>query len=385
MGGLMKILKEPYYKKDISGPVKRFDDRNTGFARGVYEGNKYKQIYERGVLKMEKGLPGRTIVDLASRSAAKTVDSILRKTFLAREGIAFHNKEFKLKNPNPVALSKLVKEAARWFGADLVGVAELNPLWIYTHWGDHNAMYTDAAEPGDPIEIPEGYDKVVVIVRAMEYDLIQHSPDPEGASAMGYSRIAWSAAMLATYIRELGYRAIPCSNELGISVPMAIDAGLGESSRMGILITRDFGPRVRISKVFTDLPLATDSPIDIGVQKYCETCKRCAAHCPSQAIPSGAKTDKAIDRSNFEGIKKWQVNAMKCLNWWVNNAGGCSVCIRVCPWNKPRNLFHDSVRWFAERGFFIRTLNYMDELVGYGKQVKYKDLKDFQDPTVMKK
>ena len=40
--------------------------------------------------------------------------------------------------------------------------------------------------------------------------------------------------------------------------PLAIMAGLGELSRIGILITPEFGPRVRLCKVFTDLPLQAD-------------------------------------------------------------------------------------------------------------------------------
>ena len=53
---------------------------------------------------------------------------------------------------------------------------------------------------------------------------------------------------------------------------MAVDAGLGELGRNGQLITRDFGSSVRISKVFTDLPLIPDRPVDLGVQRFCEQC-----------------------------------------------------------------------------------------------------------------
>ena len=63
-------------------------------------------------------------------------------------------------------------------------------------------------------------------------------------------------------------------------VPMAIDAGLGELGCHGILITRNFGRRVRISKVFTDLPLMPDKSVEFGVREMCEFCRKCAKACP---------------------------------------------------------------------------------------------------------
>ena len=43
-------------------------------------------------------------------------------------------------------------------------------------------------------------------------------------------------------------------------------AGLGEYGRLGLLITPEFGPRVRIGKIFTDLPLSHDEPRSFVVE-----------------------------------------------------------------------------------------------------------------------
>jgi epoxyqueuosine reductase QueG len=56
------------------------------------------------------------------------------------------------------------------------------------------------------------------------------------------------------------------------------------------LITKKYGPRVRIAKVFTNLPMAVDEPIEFGVKEFCDTCKKCAEHCPGQAIMYGEQT-----------------------------------------------------------------------------------------------
>lgn len=43
-------------------------------------------------------------------------------------------------------------------------------------------------------------------------------------------------------------------NDISLSIPLAIEAGLGELGRNGLLITKDFGPCVRLCKIFTTCP-----------------------------------------------------------------------------------------------------------------------------------
>ena len=71
---------------------------------------------------------------------------------------------------------------------------------------------------------------------------------------------------------------------------------------------------------------------------------------------------------------------MKCLDWWVKNGNHCSVCIRVCPWNKPNDRVHKFVRLFAEYNILSKQVIYFDQLLGYGKQVKQS--RYAQDPEV---
>ena len=262
-----RYVKEPTYKKFITGELERFDDRNTGFSRGHIEGNKYTAMHNQCIENFKKSRPGQNILDHATWVAGATVDYVVRANLLGRETKPIYNTEYRLKNPDPVALTRIIKEKACWIGADMVGVAKLNPSWIYTHWGHQNVRYSHAAEVGDPIEIPPEFNMVIVMIHEMGYEAIQRSPGIEYDTDIAYSKGAWCTSSLATFIAELGYRAIPSVNELGIDIAMAVDAGLGEMGRNGLLITRDYGPRVRISKVFTNLPLIPDSPIDIGVQK----------------------------------------------------------------------------------------------------------------------
>jgi reductive dehalogenase len=155
-----------------------------------------------------------------------------------------------------------------------------------------------------------------------------------------------------------------------LSVPLALAAGLGEAGRHGLLITEKFGPRVRLSKVFTDLPLAHDDYRPFGATEFCSTCRKCARRCPSQAIPHGDPTTKGPTTSNHSGVLKWYVNSEKCYQFWSRNMMDCANCIAVCPFNKRPGRLHDLARFLVRRApAFNRLMVRLDDLCGYGKPI----------------
>ncbi|OQX54986.1 MAG: hypothetical protein B5M54_04170, partial [Candidatus Aminicenantes bacterium 4484_214] len=171
-----------------------------------------------------------------------------------------------------------IKHAALFYGASLAGVAKLNRLWLYTDCFSPSRDNRERAIPvlseGERFErtkdawyIPESMNRVIALAFEEDYYAIANSPGrlASAATGNGYSRMAVTATTLAEFIRYLGYRAIPAGNGVGLSIPMAIDAGLGELGRMGLLVTPKYGPRVRLAKVITDMPLLPDAPIRFGV------------------------------------------------------------------------------------------------------------------------
>ncbi len=92
------------------------------------------------------------------------------------------------------------------------------------------------------------------------------------------------------------------------------------------------------------------------------------------------RTDQAWDESNSPGMQKWPIHAMKCFDWWVKNGTHCSICIRVCPWNKPNSSLHKMVRSLAERNLFTSLIVNFDQLLGYGRQIK--STTKGQDPSI---
>jgi reductive dehalogenase len=370
----MKTLQEPRYKLRVSKDLKQFDERLTAFSRSVADPRfpSLFRMYENGLRKAKEGHQrGRTFEWMALSRASRTVDYALRRALYARDEVPVSDP---IQIDDPAQMTQVVKKAARWFGGDLVGICEVNPLWIYSAWGEDGVEFIDFQRVGDRVELRDSFRYVIVMVHEMDYEMTLQTPAFSPATDMGYSKMAIASTSLANFIRFLGYRAIPVGNEMGLSVPMAVDAGLGEMGRMSLLMTKEYGPRVRISKVFTELPLLVDQPIDIGVEAFCEKCMRCAESCPSGAISDGEMRETPYDKSNNPGMRKWMTDGRKCLAFWEKNGTSCSVCIRVCPWNKPNTLFHRFIGHLATNyGFLTPFLVRADEWMGYGKQ----KLKDF--------
>ena len=270
----------------------------------------------------------------------------------------------------PGEMSRKVKKVARFLGADLVNIGLLESRWIYSH------SFHFVTREHQKLEIPEECRYAVVIAIGMDYATIKVSPTCISRATVGlaYSQMAFVAASLAQFIRDLGYTAIPSGNDTGLNIPIAIDAGMGELGRNGLLITPEFGPRVRIAKVLTDLPLEPDPALEFGVAQFCERCQKCATHCPSQCIQYGNRTDKPVNISTNPGVLKWPIDAEKCLGFWARNGTSCCNCIQVCPFNKLSGRPHDLARWFVRHAPWLDSwLIRGDDLLGYHKPIKPRD------------
>ena len=113
-------------------------------------------------------------------------------------------------------------------------------------------------------------------------------------------------------------------------IPFAISAGLGELGRMNRMVNPIFGGNVRLGAVLTDLPLAVDKPIDFGLQKFCEKCKKCATSCPANAISKADQPYReTADPRQIPGKKVYFENNRACVDWQANKDLYCSICRRI--------------------------------------------------------
>lgn len=363
----------PYFPFTV--PNYRFDQRNEMFKRRTWDkefipyGNHlYTQVHYQdkyGFRKLDYALRnaswnieygyacGCQRSDHGMYSWTHVPDKV--KRFIAAEGRV---------TLTPEENTRAVKKAARFLGADLVGVCNVHPNLIYSH--ELNLMDNEHR----PVSLPEGCRYAVAMAVEMDYASSRYSPDAiSGASTgLGYSRQAVVANQVAAFIRGLGFRAVPSGNDTALSIPLALAAGLGELGRNGLLITEKYGPRVRICKVFTDLPLLHDDYQPFGVTEFCRTCKKCADMCPSQAISRGEPAKEGPSPCNHSGITKWYVHPEKCFIFWVKNWMDCNNCVSACPFNKPRGYLHDSARFFIKKTpVFNRFMLRLDDFFGYGK------------------
>ena len=223
-----------------------------------------------------------------------------------------------------------IKALAKMFGASLVGVTEIDERWHYSHRPDVRSM-----TPTENV-LPEGLTHVIVMGHAMDFDLVDTYPSAlAGASTgMEYSHEAAISIQLAAYIRNLGYEAVASMNDTALVIPYAIKAGLGEYGRNQMVLTPEFGPRVRFSKIFTDLPLMADKPSKLGMATYCNECTVCADACPPKALPFGAPDMGPDSVSTQKGVKKWSADCEKCFGYWAKIKTDCAICMRVCPFNR---------------------------------------------------
>lgn len=72
------LVREPTYKKYITSPLERFDERNNAFSLGANEGDKYTRMREKSIENIERGISGKSILEHAMWVAARTVDYVLR-------------------------------------------------------------------------------------------------------------------------------------------------------------------------------------------------------------------------------------------------------------------------------------------------------------------
>ena len=244
-------------------------------------------------------------------------------------------------------MANTVKAAARLYGARLVGIAPMNESYVNLQvprkdekQKDIDIVFEDVDVPAvteTRFVIPRKMKWVVAIAIPMDLELLSRTPTSLGdtASALGYSHSAFVVSSLAEFIRGLGYQAIPSVNDTAQSVPFAMDTGIGELSRLNKLVTPEFGPAVRLCKVFTDLPMAYDKPVNFGLVKFCKTCKKCAEACPSRALSFDDEPSfKTKGPWNNPGHKAWYEDSYKCFQYWQKSGSACGVCLASCPYTK---------------------------------------------------
>lgn len=218
---------------------------------------------------------------------------------------------------SPEEAAELIREFTWAVGADLVGFTEVKDSFVFS-----------------VADIPHKY--AIVLAKEMDLERINTAPEPESGTEVLriYWRMGAIVVKMASLIRRMGYPAVahhPRSfwgkKPTVLHPAAAYEAGLGEIGRVGLLITEEFGPRVRLATVTTDMELPQSPKKEFGVEKYCENCRLCRDACEGDAIPD----EKAMER----GIMKYTIDPYKCLPYFAK-FDGCNLCVSKCVFNKGR-------------------------------------------------
>lgn len=183
------------------------------------------------------------------------------------------------------------------------------------------------------------YDNAIILAMEMSEEDINKAPSQDTMDMVmeTYDSLGIAANKIAEFLRVHGFSA-QADHPLGGLVlfpPLAHKAGIGWVGRNGLLITPDFGPRVRLAAVYTsiqDLPFV-DSNNHEWIEDYCNECGLCIDQCPAGAI-----LEEVIVHDTGQVSR---VDQDPCFKYFVQYYG-CSVCIKACPFSEGRDTYERS-------------------------------------------
>lgn len=109
----------------------------------------------------------------------------------------------------------------------------------------------------------------------------------------------------------------------------AVMAGLGSIGKNGLFLHKDYGPRVRLATILTDMPLTEAKEPSPCFPSPCLGCDQCVRACPAMAL-TGRDWHAGMAREEI-------VDAKACSDYMnsrfkhIGRGSVCGICIRVCP------------------------------------------------------
>ena len=214
-------------------------------------------------------------------------------------------------------------------------------LWIKANsvslWGV--ADLTVFSTPKDETE--QGFPRAIAFAMPMDSEImhsIQNGPNQGYADeyARKNNMINVLSIELTSEIRKRGYRSQPLAasertdkRNIKGDFPhktVATRAGIGWIGRHCQLVTRPFGPWVRLGSVFTDMALPCATPNN---EEYCGKCVKCVDACPANALKRNAW---------YPGISREKIIDVQACDQWkkehyfqYHKGHNCGICSAVCP------------------------------------------------------
>lgn len=226
------------------------------------------------------------------------------------------------------AMSAYLRRQILSWGASLVGFADLRGAASgrLSRWP--NAISVGVALDGAAVADLKGgptreyYDEYQRVNRALN-EMTERIA--QRIAALGYSAEPYLATIVDSSMGSEYERTL----SVGFQHKTAASrAGLGWIGKSSLLITPEYGPRVRLATVLTDMPLEAGSPVMEG---RCRNCRACLQACPAGAI-LGHEWSVGVPREELVDVFSCRAKAKQLLMERVGVEDAvCGVCIAVCP------------------------------------------------------
>lgn len=144
-------------------------------------------------------------------------------------------------------------------------------------------------------------------------------------------------------LQSYGYHAVAIPASQSINMPgydysgvfqhrtAATRAGIGWIGKNACLVTREFGPRVRLGTILTNMPVVFDAPIE---SSQCGTCDICVKKCPPMALV-GNLWSADVKREALV-LPKICSQHMSTHYKHIGRGVVCGICVKSCPVGKER-------------------------------------------------
>jgi len=96
-------------------------------------------------------------------------------------------------------------------------------------------------------------------------------------------------------------------------------AGLGWIGKSTLLVSAEYGPRLRLGALLTDGPFQTDNPV---INSNCDDCNYCVDACPAGAI-KGSNWSRGLERAEL-------LDVGLCYEYF-RQTNLCGLCLKACP------------------------------------------------------
>ncbi len=153
------------------------------------------------------------------------------------------------------------------------------------------------------------------------------------------NRLDIISSIISSFLNKEGYKTLPIPAAERTDIDNAIPtvshkmianlSGLGWIGKSCLLVTPDFGPRIRFTSLLTNAPLESTGSI---MKQKCNSCFECVKICPVNAIKG--------KNFNIQDNRSLRFDFKKCQNYFDeikkdnNRKPVCGMCLYICPYGK---------------------------------------------------